>query len=70
MATSRHLDASTVRALAVESGTDPRTVQRVYQGHRVRGMAGKRARLVLVAVGLLPEKKTDGLDKRAVKRST
>jgi hypothetical protein len=47
------LDVATKRALAVEASTDPRTIDRVYRGLAVRGLAGHRARLVLSAAGFL-----------------
>ncbi len=47
------LDAATARRLAVRAGTDPRTVQRVANGERVKGMAGQRAARALVEAGLI-----------------
>ena len=40
--------------LAATASVDPRTIERVYRGKRVRGAAGERARAVLVQAGLLP----------------
>lgn len=48
------LDAGALRKLAVEASCDPRTVRRVLQGQPVRGLAGERARAVLMQHGLLP----------------
>ncbi|UQA57479.1 hypothetical protein [Polyangium aurulentum] len=53
MKARRSLDAATARRLAVEASTDPRTIQRVWCGDFVRGLAGERARAALVAAGLL-----------------
>ena len=49
----RKLEASTARKLAVEASCDPRTLQRVFAGEAVRGLAGERALDVLVKHGLL-----------------
>ena len=54
--TPRTLDAATARTLAVEASCDPRTIIRVFRGEQVRGMAGDRARAVLLAHGLLNTK--------------
>ena len=51
--TPRKLDAATARKLAVEASCDPRTLRRVLEGDAVRGLAGERAREVLVKHGLL-----------------
>jgi hypothetical protein len=48
------LDAATVRRLAVRADVDPRTIQKVYEGLPVRGMAGRRARGALAEAGLAP----------------
>ena len=50
------LDQAQLRELAVAAGVDPRTILNVYRGKAVRGMAGRRAREVLIERGLL----TDG----------
>lgn len=42
-----------LRKLAVEAEADPRTVQKVYEGKTVRGLALERVRRVLAAAGLL-----------------
>lgn len=52
MPTQSLLDASTVRALAVEADVDPRTIRKELKGERTRGMAGRRARAVLEKAGL------------------
>lgn len=41
------LAAAIARRVAVEAHVDPRTVQRVWLGHQVRGDAGERARAAL-----------------------
>ena len=61
MNTPRSLDAATKRRLAVEASTDPRTIERVYRGELVRGLAAERARAVLTASGLLTEKPASAL---------
>jgi hypothetical protein len=48
------IDKATLRRLAVESSTDPRTVQKVLRGEPVRGMAAHRIAAVLAAEGLAP----------------
>jgi hypothetical protein len=50
----RDIDESTRRRMAVAAGVDPRSIAKELRGLRVRGMAGHRARAVLVAEGLLP----------------
>ena len=45
------LDTSTLRLLAVRASCDPRTILRVARGEVVRGMAGRRARAALIALG-------------------
>lgn len=62
--TRRQLDAATRRRLAVAASTDPRTIEKVYRGLDVRGLAGERARLVLEKEGYLPK----GQDKRHTAR--
>ena len=56
------LDSATLRLLAVRASCDPRTVARVARGEPVRGMAGRRARAALVAMGypVPPAAATDG----------
>lgn len=53
MPTQRVPDAGTVRALAVQADVDPRTIMKELKGERTRGMAGRRARAVLVEAGLI-----------------
>ncbi len=48
------MDEATVRRLAVESSTDPRTIRKLLVGKPVRGMAGERARNALIRAGVLP----------------
>ncbi len=48
------LDAATARRLAVEASCDTRTVIRALRGEHIRGLAGYRAREVLVRHGLIP----------------
>lgn len=51
---SRHaisLDAATLRRLAVRASTDPRTIAAVAEGRPVRGLAGERAKRVLIEIG-------------------
>ncbi len=48
------LDEPTKRVLAVRASVDPRTIDKVYRGAPVKGMAGYRAAAALRAVGLLP----------------
>lgn len=45
------LDSATLRRLAVRASCDPRTITAVASGREVRGMAGERARRVLVEAG-------------------
>ena len=49
------IDKATLFRLAAEASCDPRTIQRVYQGKKVRGLAGDRALKVLTDAGLLKE---------------
>lgn len=51
------IDESTRRKLAVEAGCDPRTIDKVLRGEKVRGMAGHRAREALALAGLVAGKK-------------
>lgn len=46
-------DTARLRELAVTAGVDPRTLKKILVGAKVRGMAGRRARTVLVGAGLL-----------------
>lgn len=41
------IDSGLIRRLAVEADVDPRTIRRALRGDRVRGMAGRRAAIVL-----------------------
>lgn len=50
----RSLDYAKARELAVRAQVDPRTILAVFRGDTVRGMAGRRARRVLVDAGYLP----------------
>lgn len=53
MSSPRTPDASTIRRLAVEADVDPRSIHAVLRGRDVRGMAGRRARDVLVRHGFV-----------------
>lgn len=46
------VDTLTIRRIAVDTATDPRSVARELRGERVRGMAGERIRRALHAAGL------------------
>lgn len=46
-------DVPTLRRLAVLGSVDPRTLVRVLSGQDVRGMAGERAKRVLLAEGYI-----------------
>lgn len=48
-----NIDSATLRRLAVSASCDPRTILAVASGRLVRGLAGERARAVLLAAGLL-----------------
>jgi hypothetical protein len=48
------LDEPTKRVLAVRASVDPRTIDKVFRGEPVKGMAGYRAAATLRAAGLLP----------------
>lgn len=52
------LDASSLRRLAVEADVDPRTIRKLLAGKRVRGMAGRRAALLLRQAGLLGDSRS------------
>lgn len=45
------LDTPTLRRLAVQSSTDPRTVAKVARGEHVRGDAARRAAEALTSAG-------------------
>ena len=53
MITRRIPDAAILRALAVQADVDPRTILKELKGTRARGMAGRRARAVLLRAGLV-----------------
>lgn len=50
----KSIDSNTLKRLAIDASVDPRTMQAVFEGRYVRGMAGERAKAALVAAGLLP----------------
>jgi hypothetical protein len=50
----QRLDSATLRRLAVRASCCPETIRKVFEGHRVRGLAYYRARIVLEEFGLLP----------------
>jgi hypothetical protein len=52
--THRKLDAATCRRLAVRASCSPVTIQKVFLGEPVRGLAGYRARAALLEAGLAP----------------
>lgn len=54
------LDAATIRELAVRADVDPRTIAKVADGRPARGMAGRRARDVLIAGGFLESSEASG----------
>jgi hypothetical protein len=54
----RILDEPTRRALAVRASVDPRTIEKVFNGVPVRGMAGYRAAATLKAAGLLSSERS------------
>ena len=45
------ISASELRRLSVRGSVDPRTIIKVAAGENARGLAGERARAVLVAAG-------------------
>jgi hypothetical protein len=53
MRSRRIPEASILRRLSVAASVDPRTLLRVLTGRAVKGMAGERARAVLIDAGLL-----------------
>jgi hypothetical protein len=55
----RKLDEAKRRELAVKASVDPRTIDKVHRGGRVRGMADGRARAALRESGFLNEDDAD-----------
>jgi hypothetical protein len=53
------VDTAEIRALSVLGDVDPRSIRRVLDGKPVRGMAGRRARRVLIEAGLLEQNEED-----------
>ncbi len=51
----RRLATAVVRRLAVEASCCPRTIEKVYRGEPVRGLASYRARAALAAAGIEPQ---------------
>lgn len=49
------VDWATIRRLAVQSDTDPKTIRKLLSGLPVRGSAGKRGRRVLEEEGYIKE---------------
>ena len=49
------LETHIARKLAVEASVAPRTIQHVYRGDGAKGLAGERARIVLIAHGFCKE---------------
>jgi hypothetical protein len=47
-----------VRSIAVEASADPRTVRRVLEGERAKGMVDDRIRAVLAQRGIRPPNET------------
>lgn len=54
------VDTAELRALSVLGDVDPRSIRRILDGKEVRGMAGRRARRVLIEAGLLDPKEGEG----------
>jgi len=52
MKRTTHVDAGTIRLIAVLSSSDPRTVVKVLQGERVRGLADGRIRDAMARLGV------------------
>ena len=52
----KHIDAGNARHLAVRAGVDPRTIYKLVRGEDVKGMAGNRAREVLIEAGYLTKR--------------
>jgi hypothetical protein len=48
------LDAATLRRLAVRASCSPKTIQKIWLGMPVRGLAGYRGRAALLEAGLAP----------------
>lgn len=48
------IDTALLREIAVESSCDPRTVGKVIDGGKARGMVDRRIRRVLAARGIEP----------------
>ena len=57
MAKDRIISTGRARTLAVKASVDPRTLEKVLRGERVAGLAGDRARKVLIEAGLLTDDK-------------
>lgn len=49
----RIISTGRARMLAVQAQVDPRTLEKLLRGEDVAGMAGDRARNVLIQAGLL-----------------
>lgn len=49
-----HLDAATLRKIAVRASVDPRTIKRLLRGAPVRGLPAYRIREALAEEGLGP----------------
>ena len=49
---TRKLDAATLRRIAVRASCTPRTIQKVYLGQPVRGLAYYRAAAALAEAGI------------------
>jgi hypothetical protein len=60
MKSSPSLMSARIRELAVEADVDPRSIQKVLRGYKVRGMAGRRAREALARAGLLQAFSSEG----------
>ena len=54
------LDEATLRRIAVRASCSPRTIQRVYLGQPVRGLAFYRALAALTEAGLEPQAAKEG----------
>ena len=54
----RKLEASILRRLAVRASCSPETIQKVYLGHPVRGLAYYRALAALHESGIEPQNPT------------
>ena len=62
----QRLDAATLRRLAVRASCSTQTIQKVFQGRPVRGLAFYRAKAALVEAGLFPKCREDEGDPHAV----